>query len=163
MIARMLAEEGPVPLLEFPASPIADRFSLFRVAPRVLIDNAASAAYTVIEVNGRDRRGFLDTVAPIPIDDEALLSVELSPIEDAAVDAHEHGGGACMPEHAPSGPVWSRIELLRAYEPKRRHLLEGWHVVLWRGFELDGLCFASSGELELVGLTIGEILQIGAG
>ena len=59
MIARMLAEEGPVPLLEFPASPIADRFSLFRVAPRVLIDNAASAAYTVIEVNGRDRRGFL--------------------------------------------------------------------------------------------------------
>jgi [protein-PII] uridylyltransferase len=59
MIARMLAEEGPVPLLEFPPSPVADRFSLFRVAPRVLIDNAASAAYTVIEVNGRDRRGFL--------------------------------------------------------------------------------------------------------
>jgi len=59
MIGRMLAEEGPVPLLEFPPSPIADRFRLFRVPPRVLIDNAASAAYTVIEVNGRDRRGFL--------------------------------------------------------------------------------------------------------
>ena len=55
----MLAEEVALPELRFPASPIADRFSLFRVAPRVLVDNRASASHTVIEVNGRDRRGFL--------------------------------------------------------------------------------------------------------
>jgi [protein-PII] uridylyltransferase len=35
------------------------RASVFRVAPRVLIDNAASNTHTVIEVNGRDRPGFL--------------------------------------------------------------------------------------------------------
>ncbi len=35
---------------------------LFTVAPRVLIDNNASNAYTVIEVNGRDRPGFLHVV-----------------------------------------------------------------------------------------------------
>jgi [protein-PII] uridylyltransferase len=58
-IRRMLKDEGPVPHLTFPPSPVADRFSMFRVAPQVLIDNQASASHTVIEVNGRDRRGLL--------------------------------------------------------------------------------------------------------
>jgi [protein-PII] uridylyltransferase len=35
------------------------RAEMFTVAPRVLIDNKASATQTVIEVNGRDRPGFL--------------------------------------------------------------------------------------------------------
>ncbi len=35
------------------------RARAFDVAPRVLIDNDASATHTVIEVNGRDRPGFL--------------------------------------------------------------------------------------------------------
>jgi [protein-PII] uridylyltransferase len=35
------------------------RAQIFKVAPRVLIDNDASATHTVIEVNGRDRPGFL--------------------------------------------------------------------------------------------------------
>ena len=35
------------------------RAQVFKVAPRVLIDNDASATHTVIEVNGRDRPGFL--------------------------------------------------------------------------------------------------------
>ena len=38
---------------------IPSRTRVFRVAPRVLIDNKASASYTVIEVNGRDRPGLL--------------------------------------------------------------------------------------------------------
>ncbi len=38
------------------------RNSVFKVAPRVLIDNAASNTHTVIEVNGRDRPGFLHLV-----------------------------------------------------------------------------------------------------
>lgn len=38
---------------------IASRTGVFKVPPRVLIDNAASATHTVIEVNGRDRRGLL--------------------------------------------------------------------------------------------------------
>ncbi len=38
---------------------IASRTGVFKVPPRVLIDNAASATHTVVEVNGRDRRGLL--------------------------------------------------------------------------------------------------------
>jgi len=40
-----------------PAFP--SRTQVFTVAPRVLIDNKASASHTVIEVNGRDRPGLL--------------------------------------------------------------------------------------------------------
>jgi [protein-PII] uridylyltransferase len=35
---------------------------VFKVAPRVLIDNQASRTHTVVEVNGRDRRGLLHDV-----------------------------------------------------------------------------------------------------
>ena len=41
------------------ANAIPSRTSVFKVPPRVLIDNKASRSYTVIEVNGRDRQGFL--------------------------------------------------------------------------------------------------------
>ena len=40
--------------------PVRDR--VFTVEPRVLIDNNASDTFTVIEVNGRDRPGFLHVV-----------------------------------------------------------------------------------------------------
>jgi [protein-PII] uridylyltransferase len=39
------------------------RTEVFRVEPRVLIDNNASRTHTVIEVNGRDRPGLLYDVA----------------------------------------------------------------------------------------------------
>ena len=35
------------------------RFDVFKVAPRVLIDNKGSSRHTVIEVNGRDQPGLL--------------------------------------------------------------------------------------------------------
>ena len=38
------------------------RDRVFTVQPRVLIDNTASDTYTVLEVNGRDRPGFLHIV-----------------------------------------------------------------------------------------------------
>jgi [protein-PII] uridylyltransferase len=38
------------------------RTDVFTVPPRVLIDNDASASHTIIEVNGRDRPGFLHAV-----------------------------------------------------------------------------------------------------
>jgi len=40
-------------------SSIPSRYRVFKVAPRVLIDNKASARHTVIEVNGRDRPALL--------------------------------------------------------------------------------------------------------
>jgi [protein-PII] uridylyltransferase len=47
------------------------RTRVFKVPPRVLIDNTVSAKYTVIEVNGRDRLGFLSDVT------EALTGIGL--------------------------------------------------------------------------------------
>ena len=41
---------------------VPERTRIFTVAPRVIIDNQASATYTVIEINGRDRPGFLYSV-----------------------------------------------------------------------------------------------------
>ncbi len=52
------AGEGPSDIA-IPQAALPSRFDLFPVAPRVLIDNRASAAFTVIEVNGRDRKGLL--------------------------------------------------------------------------------------------------------
>ncbi|MGE5546626.1 MAG: [protein-PII] uridylyltransferase [Solirubrobacterales bacterium] len=40
-------------------SKLPSRTSVFKVPPRVLIDNKASATHTVLEVNGRDRPGLL--------------------------------------------------------------------------------------------------------
>jgi [protein-PII] uridylyltransferase len=45
--------------IAIPAPAFSSRAELFPVVPRVLIDNRASAAFTVIEVNGRDRKGLL--------------------------------------------------------------------------------------------------------
>jgi [protein-PII] uridylyltransferase len=47
------------------------RTRVFKVPPRVLIDNTVSAKYTVIEVNGRDRLGFLNDAT------EALTTIGL--------------------------------------------------------------------------------------
>jgi [protein-PII] uridylyltransferase len=41
---------------------LPSRMGVFKVPPRVLVDNKASAHHTVIEVNGRDRPGFLHDV-----------------------------------------------------------------------------------------------------
>lgn len=47
-------------LRQAPALP--SRTRVFKVTPRVLIDNKASRTHTVVEVNGRDRRGLLHDV-----------------------------------------------------------------------------------------------------
>lgn len=44
------------------ASPLPARMKAFAVAPSVMIDNQASEHHTLIEVRGRDRKGFLATV-----------------------------------------------------------------------------------------------------
>ncbi|MDX2102896.1 MAG: [protein-PII] uridylyltransferase [Alphaproteobacteria bacterium] len=50
------------------------RLRAFKVSPRVLIDNTASATHTVIEVNGRDRPGLLHDVGSAL----AALNVQIS-------------------------------------------------------------------------------------
>jgi [protein-PII] uridylyltransferase len=60
IIRRVLNGRGDM-LDEFMRLPpsIPSRLSVFKVPPRVLIDNGASISHTVIEVNGRDRKGLL--------------------------------------------------------------------------------------------------------
>ena len=51
---------------------IRERAHIFKVAPRVLIDNKASNRFTVIEINARDRIGLLFDLA------RALAELEVS-------------------------------------------------------------------------------------
>lgn len=48
--------------IEAKKSPLQSRTEVFKVAPRVLIDNKASSTHTLIELNGRDRPGLLHDV-----------------------------------------------------------------------------------------------------
>jgi len=53
---------------------IASRTEVFKVPPRVLIDNKASNTHTVIEINGRDRPGFLHDVTQVLTDEGLQIS-----------------------------------------------------------------------------------------
>ncbi len=65
----------------------ANRASLFRVPSRVIVDNNASATYTVIEVNGRDRLGLLyDITAAITRLNLQIASAHVSTYGERVVD-----------------------------------------------------------------------------
>ena len=67
---------------EFPS-----RMSVFKVAPRVLIDNEASRTHTVIEVNGRDRRGLLyDLTRVLTSLNVRITSAHITTFGETAVD-----------------------------------------------------------------------------
>jgi [protein-PII] uridylyltransferase len=68
-----------------PAFP--SRTSVFTVPPRVLVDNQASSAHTVVEVNGRDRPGLLFDVAKT-LKDRGLVihSAHVATYGERAVD-----------------------------------------------------------------------------
>ena len=57
------------------------------MAPRVLIDNRASAGHTVVEVNGRDRKGLLHCVTRALADLKLqIASAKVSTFGARAVD-----------------------------------------------------------------------------
>jgi [protein-PII] uridylyltransferase len=68
-------------------SRLPSRTEVFKVAPRVLIDNNASNSHTVIEVNGRDRPGFIYRVTRA-LTDAALRisSAQITTYGERAVD-----------------------------------------------------------------------------
>lgn len=66
---------------------IASRTRVFKVPPRVLIDNEASANHTVIEINGRDRPGFLyDVTAALTAENLQIASAHISTYGERVVD-----------------------------------------------------------------------------
>ena len=63
------------------------RDSVFTVEPRVIIDNAASATHTVIEVNGRDRPGLLYALTrALSGEDVQIGSAQIATYGESAVD-----------------------------------------------------------------------------
>jgi [protein-PII] uridylyltransferase len=68
-------------------SSIPSRLRVFKVQPRVLIDNKASATHTVIEVNGRDRAGLLYQVTLALTKLQLMIhSAKISTYGERAVD-----------------------------------------------------------------------------
>jgi [protein-PII] uridylyltransferase len=68
-------------------SSLPARTGVFRVAPRVILDNQASRTHTVIEVNGRDRAGFLyDVTAAITNQGLQISSAHISTYGERVVD-----------------------------------------------------------------------------
>ncbi|MBM3506536.1 MAG: [protein-PII] uridylyltransferase [Alphaproteobacteria bacterium] len=63
------------------------RTRVFTVQPRVLVDNAASDKFTVIEVNARDRRGLLFTITQALLDfGLSISSARIATYGERAVD-----------------------------------------------------------------------------
>ncbi|MFN4090503.1 MAG: [protein-PII] uridylyltransferase [Alphaproteobacteria bacterium] len=63
------------------------RTSVFTVQPRVLIDNRASGTHTLIEVNGRDRPGFLyDVARALSGAGAQIASARISTFGETAID-----------------------------------------------------------------------------
>ena len=50
---------------EVRAQTMRNHINVFQISPKVMIDNTLSAKYTVIEVNGRDRIGFLSDATEV--------------------------------------------------------------------------------------------------
>ncbi len=88
-IGRMLddpqqvqAELQKLPRLAHPA------VAAFPVAPRVLIDNRASATHTLIEVNGRDRRGLVHHLtAALTAQNLQISNAKISTFGHRAIDS----------------------------------------------------------------------------
>ncbi|MBL8706966.1 MAG: [protein-PII] uridylyltransferase, partial [Rhodospirillales bacterium] len=66
---------------------IQSRTRVFKVPPRVLIDNKASATHTVVEVNGRDRPGLLyDVTRALTASNLQISSARISTYGESVVD-----------------------------------------------------------------------------
>ena len=66
---------------------LPSRTRVFKVPPRVIFDNKASAANTVVEVNGRDRPGFLhDVTSTLTVQGLQIVSAHISTYGERVVD-----------------------------------------------------------------------------
>lgn len=66
---------------------LKSRTRVFKVPPRVLIDNSASNRYTVIEINGRDRIGLLYDVTSVLAEEHIqIASAHISTYGERVVD-----------------------------------------------------------------------------
>ncbi len=70
-----------------PDAAFPDKSRAFTVPPRVLIDNQASNTYTVIEINGRDRPGFLyDVTSVLTQEGLQIASAQITTYGERVID-----------------------------------------------------------------------------
>ncbi len=93
------------------------RLQIFEVPPRVIIDNKASGTHTVIEVNGRDRPGFLSAVTGALYNlNLRIASAKISTYGERVVDVFYVKDGFGMKIEHESRLKRIRERLLRAAE-----------------------------------------------
>ncbi|MBS28265.1 MAG: [protein-PII] uridylyltransferase [Alphaproteobacteria bacterium] len=88
------------------------RVKVFKVPPRVIVDNQASATHTVIEINGRDRPGFLYLVTRALYDlSLQVSSAKISTYGERAVDVFyvKDGFGTKVTHEARIGAIRERL------------------------------------------------------
>jgi [protein-PII] uridylyltransferase len=123
--------DSPVPLPPMPAA--SPRRAVFDVRPVVMIDNAASAEATVIEVSGADRPGLLAELSRTLTDhDLSIRSAHVASFGERAVDSfyvtdakgrkltsdvlldEVHQALEAVLDRAPAAPQGRRITAVRA-------------------------------------------------
>jgi len=74
-------------LTKEPDAAFPDKSRAFAVSPRVIIDNQASNTYTVIEINGHDRPGFLyDVTSVLTQEGLQIASAQITTYGERVVD-----------------------------------------------------------------------------
>ncbi|MBT7953987.1 MAG: [protein-PII] uridylyltransferase [Rhodospirillaceae bacterium] len=92
---------------------------LFSVAPRIIVDNAASSTDTVIEVNGRDRVGFLyDVTAALTALSLKITSAHITTYGEHVVDTFYVKDIFGLKINSDVKLDYIRAELLKAVEPE---------------------------------------------
>lgn len=95
------------------------RTHVFRVSPKVLIDNKASSTATVIELNGRDRPGFLhDITRAITEQNLSIMSAHVSTYGERVVDVFYVKDAFGLKVEHPDRVARLRTALAHAIDPK---------------------------------------------
>jgi [protein-PII] uridylyltransferase len=97
---------------------LPSRTGVFKVPPRVIFDNKASIAHTVIEVNGRDRPGFLhDVTSTLTALGLQIVSAHISTYGERVVDVFYVKDVFGLKIEQPQKLVKLQERLLAAIEP----------------------------------------------
>jgi [Protein-PII] uridylyltransferase len=97
---------------------LPSRTGVFKVAPRVIFDNKASITNTLIEVNGRDRAGFLhDVTSTLTEMGLQIVSAHISTYGERVVDVFYVKDVFGLKVEQPQKLVKLEARLLKAIEP----------------------------------------------
>jgi [protein-PII] uridylyltransferase len=112
--AAIAGEEPPMERLHAKPPPLV-RSAAFAVQPAVFIDNSASARYTVVEVNARDRAALLSGLALAIVESKAVIrSAHIATYGERAVDVFYLTDAAGAKIEAPARLKSLQSRLLKA-------------------------------------------------